>query len=192
MHSVNSRKRLVACGFTLIELMIVVAIIGILAAVAIPGFMRYMHDSKLSEAYNTLSVIAKGAQGYYSSEHAADEVGLRFFTAVYPGCESDSEHQMPENCNNVSNYAGARVIGLRISPTDSDLTINDPPWTRLRFSINKPFMYEITYSSDTTVGTSTFDAVATASLDETDDSILKITGTTNRGNAAIGNTIVLK
>ena len=45
----RSLKRLMA-GFTLVELMIVVVILGILAAVAIPAFTRYVKRSKTSEA----------------------------------------------------------------------------------------------------------------------------------------------
>ena len=52
-------------GFTLIELMIVVAIIGILAAVAIPAFMSYINNGKASEASIRLNEIAKGMKAYY-------------------------------------------------------------------------------------------------------------------------------
>src|SRR6267142_2825823 len=53
-------------GFTLIELMIVVAIIGILAAVAIPAFMDYIKRSKSSEAALQLNKIGKNAKRVYS------------------------------------------------------------------------------------------------------------------------------
>lgn len=52
-------------GFTLIELMIVVAIIGILAAVAIPAFMKYMKKSKTAEASQFLKKISDAARTYY-------------------------------------------------------------------------------------------------------------------------------
>ena len=53
-------------GFTLIELMIVVAIIGVLAAVAIPSFLNYQLTSKRSEAYANLAALAKAQQAYYA------------------------------------------------------------------------------------------------------------------------------
>ena len=51
-------------GFTLIELMIVVAIIGILAAIAIPNFLTYQAKSKQSEAKVGLGAIATSAISY--------------------------------------------------------------------------------------------------------------------------------
>src|SRR3990167_2800190 len=56
-------------GFTLIELMIVVAIIGILAAVAIPAFVRYIRRAKTAEPTESLDKIAGGAKVYFQAEH---------------------------------------------------------------------------------------------------------------------------
>ena len=55
-------------GFTLIELMIVVAIIGILAAIAIPNFLTYQCKAKQSEAKSNLGNIRTMQEAYYA-EH---------------------------------------------------------------------------------------------------------------------------
>ena len=53
-------------GFTLIELMIVVAIIGILAAIAIPNFLTYQCKSRQSEAKTNLGGIRVSQEAYFA------------------------------------------------------------------------------------------------------------------------------
>ncbi len=52
-------------GFTLIELMIVVAIIGILAAIAIPAYQNYTIRAQVTEGMNLASAVETGVAEYY-------------------------------------------------------------------------------------------------------------------------------
>ncbi|WP_146203443.1 type IV pilin protein [Leucothrix pacifica] len=52
-------------GFTLIELMITVAILGILTSVAVPSYMKYVRESKRTEAKTELLKIAQLQESYY-------------------------------------------------------------------------------------------------------------------------------
>src|SRR5437899_4670894 len=61
-------KKLVQKGFTLIELMIVVAIIGILAAIAIPNFIKFQARSKQSEAKANLKAIFTAQKAFYQEK----------------------------------------------------------------------------------------------------------------------------
>ena len=81
-------------GFTLIELMIVIAIIGILAVIAIPNFLRFQARSKQSEAKTTLNAIFKTEKAYFAEKgtygNLTDiaftlEPGARYGYAVTPG-----------------------------------------------------------------------------------------------------------
>ncbi len=74
-------------GFTLIEMMIVVAIIGILAAIAVPSFLKYQNTSKRAEAFNNLAALAKTQKAYYAEFNdfvgvVAEPLGL---TGTVPG-----------------------------------------------------------------------------------------------------------
>mgnify|MGYP001162882223 CR=1 FL=1 len=66
---VDMKKWKNAKGFTLIELMIVVAILGILAAIAIPALTKYMRRSKTSEARVQIAKMFDAASAYFNEEH---------------------------------------------------------------------------------------------------------------------------
>lgn len=159
--------------------MIVVAIIGILAAIAVPAFIKYIKDSKTTEAKNNLNAISSGAQAYYQEEHPSDETGLTVFTKSYPGCEALGTPKKAEDCDGETGSIPGTVpdVGTKQSPDKIDFNI--VPWARLKFSISKPFYYKYSYKSVVKPGESTFTATAEASLDKKNDSKFSLAGTFN-------------
>jgi type IV pilus assembly protein PilA len=85
MRKLHARKG----GFTLIELMIVVAIIGILAAIAIPNFLMFQLRSKTGEAKVNLAGIRTAEEGYFA------EFGTYAIAAVLPGGASSTKQVWP-------------------------------------------------------------------------------------------------
>ena len=76
-------------GFTLIELMIVVAIVAILGAVALPAYKTYIDKSKFSEVVIAVGGVKSSmevclqANGYNVSDcDSADKIGIKLVTAI--------------------------------------------------------------------------------------------------------------
>jgi type IV pilus assembly protein PilA len=73
-------KKAIQKGFTLIELMIVVAIIGILAAIAIPAYQDYTIRAQVTEGLNLMSDMKAGVAEWYAQEgswpSALDQLGI--------------------------------------------------------------------------------------------------------------------
>ena len=90
-------ERKPAVGFTLIELMIVIAIVAILAAIALPIYSDYITRSKLSEAYNALSAYRVSQEQYFQDNRSyvttaglcgAAIPTLKYFTLTCPAPSS--------------------------------------------------------------------------------------------------------
>ncbi len=128
-------RKLKKRGFTLIELMIVVAIIGILAAVAIPAFMDYMKKSKKTEASLQLNKIGKNSKVYYNTQS----------TFVTDSAAAPKPTLATSNCK-------ATVEGGWSS---------DPAWSKLDFQIDEPNLFSYNYSG----GLQSASAVAVGDLD---------------------------
>ena len=157
-------------GFTLIELMIVVAIIGILAAVAIPAFMKYIRDSKTTEAKENLKAIGEGALSYYQEEHSTDTTGLTMMSAAFPGKDDAAS-----TCSVTT--PTPHPDGDKVDTKDA-WTIY--PWKPLRFSIAKPAYYWYTY---TQTAKNSFTATADAALGGVSiDSTYRVVGAANSSN----------
>ena len=165
-------------GFTLIELMIVVAIIGILAAVAIPGFMTYIKNSKTSEAKTNLDSIRKGALTYFEAEHYSPD-GLSATTKQYPSATTAVK---------VGVDASTTTVGVKQNPKDSAIAtqLGNQAWKDLNFMLTSPFYYTYAYqgtgytpkSGKTAAqySRSFFQATACASLNESQDSLFYLDG----------------
>ena len=83
-------KRQLQQGFTLIELMIVVAIIGILAAVALPAYQDYTKRAKMSEVVLAASACRTSITEVYQSGTASNAPGLNGW-----GCEAGAGTSSP-------------------------------------------------------------------------------------------------
>lgn len=146
-------------GFTLIELMIVVAILAILAVVAVPAFIKYMRRAKTTEAIDELDKIYKGAAVYYTTPKITQE-GVKL------------ECQVPAN-QGVTPLEGTCCASLGGPDHDADERCDattaywdEETWSAVSFQITDQHYFCYSFNQNgQTLSATIFTAQANADLD---------------------------
>ena len=130
-------------AYTLIELMIAVAIIGVLASIAIPAFTKYMKRARTAEALTSIRKIYDGEVAYYQIDHILEDGSSVASQFVEAG-------PTPDRIPGVNKVTG---------------NWNSLQWEAIKFAVDSPVLYMYEVNALGTGRDALFYAIAQGDLD---------------------------
>jgi type IV pilus assembly protein PilA len=167
-------------AFTLIELMIVVAIVGILAVLGIYGVRKYLAHTKTAEARNALGRMAQASAFVYENEHMGG--------VILPGGQSAGlSRQLCPSASKPVPQAITQVAGQKYQSASSDWNTDSPSnagFSCLHFTIDQPQYYMYSYTRAGSGGNPGDSFTGTANGDLNGDGIQSTFSLTGQINSA--------